>query len=280
MQPSAFATDFTSASGSGSVQAAILRVPSGPLNRVGGSSGERRDAREFARDAERMARELGRLLGVLREIDRARERMRRLPHRPAAGDPRRARSSRPSQASASSLRPRAQRRRRRGAGDRSGRIRLGVGERQEHADHRHAVGIAVVDAKDHGAAALEALDEMELPERVVAVEVGARELRDQGLELAPGRPAPAVSRARRAGRGRNPRRAPSPRRRASARARQRNRGNARKRSSIVRRKRRKSTRESNTTTPTIIIRLVGRSMRSHAASTADMRSVSRIIGLQ
>ena len=58
------------------------------------------------------------------------------------------------------------------------------------------------------------------------------------------------------------------------------RDRARNRSRIVRRKRRKSTRVSNTTTPTIIIRLVGRSIRSQAASTADIRSVSGVIGLQ
>ena len=62
-------------------------------------------------------------------------------------------------------------------------VRCHVGHRQQHLDERDAVGVAVVNANDDRAAAVVALDQVELPERPGRIERRPGEPRDERLEL-------------------------------------------------------------------------------------------------
>ena len=70
--------------------------------------------------------------------------------------------------------------RRGGAGDR--RVGLAVGQRQHHARQRDAVGDAVVDPEEHGAALAIALDQVHVPERARGVERRGDQVADELLE--------------------------------------------------------------------------------------------------
>ena len=100
---------------------------------------------------------------------------------------------------------------------RARRVAAAVGDRHHHRDQRDAVADAVVDARDQRAAALVALDQVELPERPVGIQRRRRQLADallQRVALALPLRRASASRARRGGGCRSPRRRPSMRRRS------------------------------------------------------------------
>ncbi len=150
-----------------------------------------------------------------------------------------------------------------------------VGQRKQHLHEREPVRVAVMDARDQHAAAAVVLDDMKLPERVRMIERRRGQLADEGLELG------LVRRARQRRDAHVPVDVeilvgfpPRAARRTAPRADgiDGTRETARTRSVLMRFG---SSGPANISTPVIIIRLVGRSMRSHAVSTLDIGSRCR-----
>ena len=185
-----------------------------------------------------------------------------------------ARAARPSRA-AGAIQPSAPWARRNDAGFplRAGQRRPGVlfGQRQQHVHHGDAVGVAVMQPHDPGAARAVALDEVHLPERARRVEPRARQLGCQRLQFGLARGSGSSSR-RDARRGRSRRPRPRTRRAGPRPAAGGTAGSRGSRVSITRRNSARSSGVAVAMTPTIIMELPGPSMRSHAVSTLDMRS--------
>ena len=151
-------------------------------------------------------------------------------------------------------------------------VRSGVGHRQQHLDERDAVGVAVVDAHDHRAAPRRSCRRVVLPHRPRRVERRGREAAHERLQLLPSRPAGQARPARRDRRCRNRRTSSQYATPITCTGRWWKRVNRSQRSRMTACRRRKSTRSRNSITPQIIIRLPGRSIRSHAVSTAEIFS--------
>jgi hypothetical protein len=60
---------------------------------------------------------------------------------------------------------------------------IGVGQRQHHLDQRDTIGVAMMDAHDQCAAAVEAFDQVKPPQRPAGIERCASQRADEGLEL-------------------------------------------------------------------------------------------------
>ena len=93
-------------------------------------------------------------------------------------------------------------------------VRGRIGHRQHDAHQRNTIGVAMVNAHDERAAALVAVDQVELPPRTRRIERRGGEARYEVLQFAPAGRGRAARCGRRAARCRNARR--FPRRRLSA----------------------------------------------------------------
>ena len=150
-----------------------------------GVVGQRQDFRELAEHAARLRREHRDAIGMEQPVDPALEQLRAFGERVLEDvtgrlcellDPAEHRQHVDRRATRG--RVVAWRRLRREAG-----CRVLLGHRQQHANHGNAVRVAVVHARDPGAAALVVLDEVHLPHRPARIERRAGEARRQRLQF-------------------------------------------------------------------------------------------------
>ena len=265
--PSARPIAFTSVSGSGSVHATRLPTPGLPLKRVGESCGISASFASSAVSAVPCPASATRLAGSDHSSDALLD-QRRPDLARGAHDARQRRqqlAQRVVGRVGALARLRRERHRRRAVGRR-------VRHRQHDAHQRDAVGVAVVDAHDERAAAVVVVDQVELPHRARGIERRASRAATRAPAVPCGPRGPAAPCGRRAARCRSACRSARTRPPAVSMARCLNRRNTRKRSAITFRRRASDTRSRNSSTPQIIIRFCGLSMRSHAVSTADIFS--------
>ena len=265
--PLACAMLLTSSSGSGSDQATRRATPSSPLRAVLASAGVRRTCASAFESVRAM------VARWLSSAARVREHLEALVGERAGRRPPGMHGAR-DRAGHDATQPAPAARRR--GGRRDARVRVRVGERQQHARERDPVGDAVVHARVQGAALAVAVDQVEVPERLRAVERLGHQVADQLLERGAVARAPAARGGAGAARGRSAGRPPRRRRRAGRRSRPRAGGSAgsgsTSRSPITSLTRGQSIGSSKSRTALMTIRFVGRSIRSHAASALGILS--------